>query len=271
MEISNKTVVVTGGATGIGRALVLAFAKAGARGIAVADLDERGAQQVAAEAAELAPSCQTFGCRTDVADAAAVQALADEATRRFGQVDVFCSNAGIILRKGLDATADEWQRIWEINVMAHIHAANAVLPQMLERGDGYFVNTVSAAGLLSQIGSAPYAVTKHAAIGFAEWLDITYGDRGIKVSCICPQGVQTKMLFGENGERKGFLQEGSVTAEHVAAVTLEGIRDERFLILPHPEVLEYYRRKGQDYDRWLKGMRRLQEKVFSEFGAIGKP
>lgn len=210
MEISNKTVIVTGGATGIGRALVLAFARAGARGIAVADLDERGAQQVAAEAAELAPSCQAFGCRTDVADAAAVQALADEATRRFGQVDVFCSNAGIILRKGLDATADEWQRIWEINVMAHIHAANAVLPQMLERGEGYFVNTVSAAGLLSQIGSAPHAVTKHAAIGFAEWLEITYGDRGIKVSCICPQGVQTKMLFGENGERKGFLDRKSV-------------------------------------------------------------
>ena len=268
MEVRNKTVVVTGAATGIGRALALAFAQAGARGVAVADLNAAGAAKVAAEVQEAVPSCQVFAQAVDVADAAAVQALADEATRRFGQVDIFCSNAGIILRKGLDASADEWQRIWEINVMAHIHAARAVLPQMLERGDGYFVNTVSAAGLLSQIGSAPYAVTKHAAIGFAEWLSITYGDRGIKVSCICPQGVQTNMLFGEKGERKGFLQEGSVTAEHVAAVTLEGVADERFLILPHPEVLEYYRRKGQDYDRWLRGMRRLHDKVMQEFGGI---
>lgn len=268
MEIRNKTVVVTGGATGIGRALALAFARAGARGVAVADLDEAGARQVAAEAEAAVTGCEVIARRTDVADAAAVEALADAATQRFGQVDVFCSNAGIILRKGLEASADEWQRIWEINVMAHIHAARAVLPQMLARGDGYFVNTVSAAGLLSQIGSAPYAVTKHAAIGFAEWLSITYGDRGIKVSCICPQGVQTKMLYGESGERKGFLQEGSVTPEHVAETTLAGIADERFLILPHPEVLEYYQRKGQDYDRWLRGMRRLHDKVMQEFGGI---
>lgn len=266
MEIRNKTVVVTGAATGIGRALALAFAAGGARGVAVADLDGNGAQAVAEEVAKASPDCQVFARQTDVADAAAVQALADEATQRFGQIDVFCSNAGIILRKGLDASAEEWQRIWEINVMAHIHASRAVLPQMLARGDGYFVNTVSAAGLLSQIGSAPYAVTKHAAIGFAEWLSITYGDRGIKVSCICPQGVQTRMLFGEDGERKGFLQAGSVTPEHVAQVTLEGVKDERFLILPHPEVLEYYQRKGQDYDRWLKGMRRLHDKVMAEFG-----
>ncbi|SPA32276.1 putative NAD(P)-dependent oxidoreductase; Short-chain dehydrogenase/reductase (SDR) family [Cupriavidus taiwanensis] len=268
MEVRNKTVVVTGAATGIGRALALAFAQAGARGVAVADLNAAGAAAVAAEIQAVAPACQVFAQPVDVADAAAVQGLADLATQRFGQVDIFCSNAGIILRKGLDASAGDWQRIWEINVMAHIHAAKAVLPQMLERGDGYFVNTVSAAGLLSQIGSAPYAVTKHAAIGFAEWLSITYGERGIKVSCICPQGVQTNMLFGENGQRKGFLQEGSVTAEHVAAVTLEGVADERFLILPHPEVLEYYRRKGQDYDRWLRGMRRLHDKVMQEFGGI---
>ncbi|SPS00669.1 SDR family oxidoreductase [Cupriavidus taiwanensis] len=268
MEVRNKTVVVTGAATGIGRALALAFAQAGARGVAVADLNAAGAAAVAAEVQAAVPGCQVFAQPVDVADAAAVQGLADMATQRYGQIDIFCSNAGIILRKGLDASAGEWQRIWDINVMAHIHAAKAVLPQMLERGDGYFVNTVSAAGLLSQIGSAPYAVTKHAAIGFAEWLSITYGDRGIKVSCICPQGVQTNMLFGENGERKGFLQEGSVTAEHVAAVTLEGVADERFLILPHPEVLEYYRRKGQDYDRWLRGMRRLHDKVMQEFGGI---
>ncbi|SOY66658.1 SDR family oxidoreductase [Cupriavidus taiwanensis] len=268
MEVRNKTVVVTGAATGIGRALALAFAQAGARGVAVADLNAAGAAAVAAEVQAAARACQVFTQPVDVADAAAVQGLADLATQRFGQVDIFCSNAGIILRKGLDASAGEWQRIWDINVMAHIHAAKAVLPQMLERGDGYFVNTVSAAGLLSQIGSAPYAVTKHAAIGFAEWLSITYGERGIKVSCICPQGVQTNMLFGENGERKGFLQEGSVTAGHVAAVTLEGVADERFLILPHPEVLEYYRRKGQDYDRWLRGMRRLHDKVMQEFGGI---
>jgi NAD(P)-dependent dehydrogenase (short-subunit alcohol dehydrogenase family) len=266
MDIRNKTVVVTGAATGIGRALALAFAAAGARGVAVADLDGAGVERVAREVAEASPACQVLARQVDVARAEAVQALTDAATEAFGQVDVFCSNAGIMVRAGETASDADWQRIWEINVMAHIHAARAVLPQMLARGDGYFVNTVSAAGLLSQIGSAPYAVTKHAAIGFAEWMSITYGDRGIKVSCICPQGVQTNMLLGENGERKGFLQDGSVTAEHVAQTTLQGVADERFLILPHPEVLEYYQRKGQDYDRWLRGMRRLHDKVMQEFG-----
>ena len=147
-------------------------------------------------------------------------------------------------------------------------AARRLVPTWLERGEGYFVSTAPAAGMLSQIGDVTYTVSKHGAVAFAEYLAITYGDRGIKVSCICPQGVQTNMLFGEKGERKGFLQEGSVTAEHVAAVTLEGVADERFLILPHPEVLEYYRRKGQDYDRWLRGMRRLHDKVMQEFGGI---
>ncbi len=220
MEIRNKTVIVTGGGTGIGRALVLAFAQGGrARARAVADIDHAGAAQVAAEAAAAAPDCQIFAQRVDVADAAAVQGSSirprsalvrstSSARTPASSCFFFFFFFFFFFCKGLDATDAEWLRIWEINVMAHIHAAKAVLPQMLERGEGYFVNTVSAAGLLSQIGSAPYAVTKHAAIGFAEWLSITYGERGIRVSCICPQGVQTKMLFGEGGERKGFLQAG---------------------------------------------------------------
>ncbi|CAG9171795.1 SDR family oxidoreductase [Cupriavidus pampae] len=266
MQLRGKTVIITGGGAGIGRALVFAVVRAGARAVAIADIDVEGAAEVGAILKAQQPQCDVLARRVDVADPAAVKALVDEATARFGRVDVFISNAGIMVRKGLDATDTDWLRAWGVNVQAHVNAAQAVMPQMLERGEGYFVNTVSAAGLLSQIGSAPYAVTKHAAIGFAEWLSITYGDRGIRVSCICPQGVQTRMLLGEDGERKGFLQEGSVTPEFVARKTIEGMADERFLILPHPEVLEYYRRKGQDYDRWLRGMRRLQDQVAKEFG-----
>ncbi|REE93720.1 SDR family oxidoreductase [Cupriavidus plantarum] len=266
MEVRGKCVVVTGGANGIGRALCDAFARGGARAIGIADIDPSTAASVAAAVQAKYPACQTLPRRVDVSNEAAVQAFADEFTGRFGQIDVFCSNAGIMMRKGIETTDVEWLRMWGVNVMGHVNAAKAVLPQMLARGSGYFVNTVSAAGLLSQIGSASYATTKHAAIGFAEWLSITYGDRGIRVSCVCPQGVQTRMLLGEDGARKGFLQEGSVTPEFVAEKTLEGIANEQFLILPHEEVLEYYRRKGKDYDRWLRGMRRLQEQVSQQFG-----
>ena len=153
--------------------------------------------------------------------------------------------------------------MWEVNVLAHLYAARAVLPHMVERGEGYLVNTVSAAGLLNQIDGAPYGVSKHAAIGLAEYLSIEYGSKGIRVSCICPQGVRTRMLLGESGGDDSFLKAGSVSAEHVAETAIRGIESERFLILPHPEVEEYHRRKGSDYDRWLRGMRRLREQVTS--------
>ena len=162
---------------------------------------------------------------------------------------------------GAEASDEAWKNIWDINVMGHIYAARAVLPQMLERGAGYLLQTASAAGLLSQIGSAPYAVTKHAAVAFAEYLSITHGDQGIKVSCLCPQGVRTKMLLGDEGDKDSFLLVGSVSPEEVAEAVVAGIEAEQFLILPHPEVAEFFLRKATDYDRWIRGMRRLQKSI----------
>ena len=264
MDIQGKVVVVTGGASGIGKALCQAFALAGARAVVVADLDGAGAQAVAAS---LGSGSGTVGLgqRTDVSSEAEVRALVDLVTRQFGQVDIFCSNAGIISRVDADASTANWQRHWDVNVMAHVHAANAVLPQMLARGQGWLLQTVSAAGLLSQVNAAPYSVTKHAALGFGEWLSIAHGDAGIRVSCLCPQGVITPMLLGAGGDtgRPSFLGDGALTAEAVAQCALQGLREERFLILPHEEVLTFWQRKAQDYERWLRGMRRLRAKVMS--------
>jgi len=256
MEVRNKVVVVTGGASGIGRAMCLRFAQEGARGVVVSDLDENGAAAVAAE-------CRGMAVRTDVSSEDDVRSLVNRATEAFGQIDLFCSNAGIISRADQDASAATWQRHWDVNVMAHVHAANAVLPQMLARGEGYLLQTASAAGLLSQVNAAPYSVTKHAAVGFAEWLSIAHGDAGIRVSCLCPQGVLTPMLLGADSltGRKSFLADGAVTPEALADEVVRGLRDERFLILPHAEVLGFWQRKAGDVDRWLKGMRRLRAKV----------
>jgi NAD(P)-dependent dehydrogenase (short-subunit alcohol dehydrogenase family) len=252
--MKGKVVVVTGGASGIGAALVRRFAREGTAGIVVADLDLVQAQAVAAEVKGLA-------LRIDVSNEADVQAMIEEATQRFGRVDVLCSNAGIALGGGVDAPNADWQRIWEINLMAHVYGARAVLPQMIARGEGYLVQTASAAGLLSHPDSALYAVTKHAAVSLAEWLSINYGDKGIRVSCLCPQGVRTPMLLGKEGDRKSFLTEGSVSAEQVADDVIAAMRDERFLVLPHPEVHEYMQRKAADVDRWLGGMRKLRAKA----------
>ncbi|HEY9231483.1 MAG TPA: SDR family oxidoreductase, partial [Blastocatellia bacterium] len=206
MELKDKIAVVTGGATGIGRALCRRFAREGAR-VIVADLDEPGATEVA-------ESIEGLAVKTDVSREADVIQLVARATEQFGRVDLFCSNAGIALDGGPEASDDGWERIWKINVMAHIYAARAVLPQMLERGDGYLLQTASAAGLLTQVGSAPYSVTKHAAVAFAEWLSITYGDQGIKVSCLCPQGVRTNML--EQARGGAFLRDGALDPDRVA-------------------------------------------------------
>jgi NAD(P)-dependent dehydrogenase (short-subunit alcohol dehydrogenase family) len=253
MEMKGKVIVVTGGASGIGAALVRRFAQEGAAGLVVADLDEALAQAVAAGVGGLA-------VRTDVSDEAQVQALIAQATAHYGRVDVLCSNAGIATGGGLQAGNADWQRLWEVNLMAHVYGARAVVPQMLERGEGYLLQTASAAGLLSHPESAVYAVTKHAAVALAEWLSIQYGDKGIRVSCLCPQGVRTPMLMGKGGERKSFLQEGMLTPEQVADEVIAVMREERFLVLPHPEVLDYLRNKTADVDRWLGGMRRLRAK-----------
>ena len=254
MKLSDKVAVVTGGASGIGRALCRRFAAEGARGVVVADLDATGGAQVAREIGGLAVP-------TNVSREADIVQLVARATEAFGAIDLFCSNAGIALEGGVETPDSEWQRIWNINFMAHVYAARAVLPGMLARGEGYLLQTASAAGLLTQVGSAPYAVTKHAAVSLAEWLSVTYGDRGIRVSCLCPQGVRTNMLAEAEHGLGRLLVDGALEPEQVADAVVAGIAEERFLILPHPEVGEYMRRKADDYDRWLRGMRRMQAKV----------
>lgn len=251
MEIAGRIVVVTGAASGIGRALACAFAEAGAKLVVSADLDADGAENTAELTGGIAVP-------TDVSREEDIRSLVETAEERHGPIDIFCSNAGILVTGGPEVTDETWQRIWDINVMAHIWAARHVVPRMIARGEGYLLNTASAAGLLNQIGAAPYAVTKHAAVGFAEWLSITYGDRGIGVSLLCPQSVRTGMTEGR--EASVAAVDGQLEPEPVADACLEAIRAGRFLVLPHPEVLEYMRRKTSDYDRWLGGMRRLNRR-----------
>jgi NAD(P)-dependent dehydrogenase (short-subunit alcohol dehydrogenase family) len=251
MQVKGKVVVVTGGGNGIGRALCRRFASEGARSVIVADVQAAAAEQVAKEIGGKAIA-------TNVAREPEVNRLVEQVIKEFGSIDLFCSNAGIGAKGGVEAGDEEWTRSWEVNVMAHVYAARAVLPHMLARGEGYLLQTVSAAGLLTQLGSAPYAVTKHAALALAEWILITHGDQGIKVSALCPQGVRTEMLKRAEFGGGAFLLEGALEPEQVAEEVVKGLAEERFLILPHPEVAEFFRRKATDYERWLRGMRRLQ-------------
>jgi NAD(P)-dependent dehydrogenase (short-subunit alcohol dehydrogenase family) len=262
MYLKDKVAVVTGGGNGIGAALCRRFAAEGARGVVVADL-------AAADAAAVADEIRGVAVTVNVGVEKDVQRLVAEATSRFGQIDLFCSNAGIAIGGGPDTPDSQWQKIWDVNFMAHVYAARAVLPAMLERGDGYLLNTASAAGLLTSLGSAPYAVTKHAAVALAEWLSITYGEAGIKVSCLCPQGVMTNMLLRDGaGPATEFLKAEAVTVEQVADAVIEGLAAEKFLILPHPVVGKYMTHKATDYDRWLRGMRRLQGEIEAAYGKV---
>jgi len=254
MKINDKIAVVTGAASGIGKALAARFAKEGARAVVCADLNEADAKAVAA-------SIGGLGLRCDVAKESDINALVAETVKKYGRLDIFCSNAGIIGRHGLEATLEDWRRTIDVNFLAHVLAARAVIPVMLKQGGGAIVATASAAGLLMQMDSATYTTTKHAAVAFAEWLSVNYADRGIHVSCLCPQGVRTPMLLGPKGDRKSFLLEGSVSAEDVAGKVMEAIKAERFLILPHPEVAQYEQRKAADRERWLAGMRRAHAKI----------
>ena len=247
MYLKDKVAVVTGGAHGIGRALCRRFAAEGARGVVVADLDIAAARDVAGEIGGLAVA-------VDVANEEQVRRLVDESVKRFGPIDLFCSNAGIALGGGPEAPNSDWQKIWDINLMAHVYAARAVLPAMVERGEGYLLQTSSAAGLLTSIGSAPYAVTKHAAVGFAEWLRIAYGRQGVQVACLCPQSVQTGMTSSGGGSA---ALDGILSPEQVAGDVVAALRDGRFLVLPHPEVLRYFRNKAEDYECWIGGMQKL--------------
>jgi NAD(P)-dependent dehydrogenase (short-subunit alcohol dehydrogenase family) len=260
MNLSDRVVVVTGGASGIGRALARRFADEGARGVVVADLDGAGAQAVAEAIGDRA-----LGVATDVAVEAQVADLVARAQEAFGPVDLFCANAGVAVGADEASPDAEWDLALAVNVRAHVYAARALLPAWLERGEGYFLATASAAGLLTQIGSAPYAVSKHAAVAFAEWLTVTYGDRGVRVSCLCPMGVRTSMTEGDNLATNIVATAGAMLdPEDVAAAVVEGLHEERFLILPHPEVMTFLRRKVDDHERWLAGMRRLQARVAAD-------
>jgi len=254
MELKDKIIVVTGGGSGIGAGLCRRFAEEGAKAIIVADIILSDAQSVAEEMGGIAKA-------VDVSDEAQIEKLIEEVEAEVGPIDVFCSNAGILVLDPSHAASssnEDWDRIWQINVMAHVYAARHMIPRMLERGGGYLVNTASAAGLLSQIGSSPYSVTKHAAVGFAESLSIAHGNDGIRVSVVCPQAVRSKMTEGsEGGGVAGG--DGMLEPADLAETTVQGMREERFLILPHPEVEEYMKRKTSDYDRWLKGMRRWRD------------
>ncbi len=255
MKLAGKHAVVTGGANGIGRALARKFAAEGAR-VVVADLDFERASELAAEIGGLAVA-------VDVGEEASLRALVESAESEGGPIDLFCSTAGIGVFGGVEVANEHWQKIWEVNVMAHVYAARAVLPSLLERGAGYLHNTASAAGLLTQIDSAPYSVTKHAAVGLAEWLAVRYGDRGIAVSALCPQAVRTAMTADyEDGGVAGV--DGMLEPEQVADCAVEAIGEERFLILPHPTVARYLQKKVGDYDRWLAGMRRLRDRFQSD-------
>jgi NAD(P)-dependent dehydrogenase (short-subunit alcohol dehydrogenase family) len=257
MELKGSVAVVTGGASGIGRALCRRFAAEGARGVVVADLDEAGAAAVAKEIAGLSIRC-------DVGDEKQIVELVRHAEEAYGQIDLFCSNAGIATKGGLDASNEDWERNWRVNLMSHVYAARAVVPGMVKRGRGYLLQTASAAGLITEMGSAPYAVTKHGAVALAEWLAIQYKDSGIGVSCLCPMGVSTEMLKVD-APHVAYLRLTAVTPEHVAEEVVAGLRDERFLILPHPEVKEFYGYRANNTDRWLSGMRRLNKKILSQF------
>ena len=249
MKLAGKHVVVTGGANGIGAAMARRFANEGAR-VVVADLDAEQLTRVAAETGGLAVP-------TDVRHEHELASLVTAAEASFGPIDLFCSNAGIVVLGGEDLSDAVWERSIAVNLFSHIYAARILVPRMTARGEGYLLNTASAAGLLTQIGSAPYSVTKHGAVAFAEWLAITYGDDGLKVSVLCPQAVRTNMTAGtEEGGVAGV--DGMLEPEAVADAVVAGLDTERFLILPHPIVADYFRRKADDYDRWLRGMRRLQ-------------
>jgi NAD(P)-dependent dehydrogenase (short-subunit alcohol dehydrogenase family) len=266
MELRNRVCIITGAASGIGRAGAIKFAAEGAKVVA-ADRDALGVERTVALIVEGGGTAIAVTC--DVSKESDIIAMVTNAEAAFGVVDLVWSNAGIGFGGGVETPDHEWQAIWDINLMAHVWTARAVLPKMIERGEGYLVSTASAAGLLSNIGTASYTVTKHAAVGLAEWLSITHGGQGIRVSCLCPQGVNTNMLNGPSldGDPNAIASvkaSGNVLEpEDVAQCVVDAVREERFLILPHPEVLTFWQRKTADIDRWLGGMRRLQAKVRS--------
>ncbi len=261
MNLTDKVVVVTGGAGGIGSALVRRFAAEGAAAVVVADLH---ADAAGAVAEAVGPVAHPAG--VDVTDEEQVRALVADTQRRYGRIDLFCANAGVATGGGVDAPDADWDRAWRVNVLSHVYTARAVLPEMLARGGGHLLMTCSAAGVLTAVGDAPYTATKHAAVAFAEWLAIAYRDRGVRVSALCPQGVDTPMLSdglaaGHLGAKVIAASGAVLTPDQVADSVIAGLAEERFLILPHPEVAAYARRRAEDPDGWQAGLRKLVRRL----------
>lgn len=261
MRVADRIAVITGGAGGIGAALARRFAAEGAAAVVVADIDADAARTVAAG---IGPVAHPAG--VDVTDEEQIRALVVDVEQRYGRIDLFCANAGVATGGSVEASDVDWDRAWRVNVLAHVHAARAVLPAMLARGEGYLLNTCSAAGMLTAVGDAPYTATKHAAVGLAEWLSITYRDQGIRVSALCPQGVDTPMLAdglaaGHLGARVTAASGAVLTPDQVADVVVAGLADERFLILPHPEVAMYARRRAEDPDGWQGALRLMVRRL----------
>ncbi|MDA9371871.1 SDR family oxidoreductase [Porticoccaceae bacterium] len=254
MELRDKIVVITGAGSGIGRALAVRFKAEGAKCIVAVDIDARRAQATAELVSGVAMTA-------DVAIEVDVQQAIEQTESEIGPIDLFCSNAGIGLGEGLNSANHEWQTSWDVNVMAHLYASRHLVPRMVARGGGYFLNTASAAGLLNQIGGAAYGVTKHAAVGFGEWLAIHHKHQGIKVSMLCPQAVRTPMIETENDSSAAVMSNGVIEPEELAESVVEGLREETFMILPHPVVLEYMRNKTSNYDRWIGGMSKLMRSI----------
>jgi NAD(P)-dependent dehydrogenase (short-subunit alcohol dehydrogenase family) len=272
VQISGRVAVVTGAASGAGRAIALGLAARGAGAVVVSDIDADGAATVAGEIARAGG--RALAVRADVSREQDINDLVTRSEAAFGPVGMFFSNAGLIVGGGAEVTDEAWSRIWAVNVHSHVYVARAVLAGMLARGEGYLMITASAAGLLTQLGSAPYAVTKHAAVALAEWLSITYGDRGIRVSCLCPQAFTSNLLSTSvrelggaplaSGASRGSAQaaiDGVLTAEQVGDAALDAVGTEQFLVLPHPEVATYEQRRAADRERWLRGMRRMQARL----------
>ena len=269
MNVNEKIIVVTGAGSGIGRALVERFVAEGARQVVAVDIDADKARQTANDN-------HCVAMTADVSREEDIKRVVEETESGIGPIDLFCSNAGVGMGLSEQSPDREWQMSWEINVMSHVYAARHLVPRMSERGGGYFLNTASAAGLLNQVGGAAYGVSKHAAVGFGEWLALTYAHQGIKVSMLCPQAVRTGMTVSDDTAgaartaTKAAAGDGMMEPEQVADVVIDGLESESFLILPHPEVLTYMQRKTGDYDRWIKGMNRLHIALSQEHNKASK-
>ena len=261
MQLRDQIIVITGGANGIGRAMARRFAAESPTAIVIADLQQAAADSTAKEIAGMKDgkvAVHAVGC--DVRREADVQQLVQFTVSRYGRVDLFVSNAGTTVKGDCQVSDEDWQQVWQVNVMGHVYAARAVIPQMLSQGSGYWLTTASAAGLLTEIGSAPYSVSKHAAVALTEWMSVQYQRQGLKFSCLCPAGVQTGFLDLEDPIHQ-FLHMSSVTPEFTAECVIDGLATERFLILPHPEVAEFFRFKTENYEAWLKNFSRVKQRL----------